>query len=75
MCDFCLNQLRWFRFFISAWQFVKKKLLMQKVFNFLVRITCMCTVGISLTASELTEKKITFTPNVGKINKECYKGS
>ena len=35
----------------------------------------MCTVGISLTASELTEKKITFTPNVGKINKECYKGS
>ena len=45
---------------------------MQKVFNFLVRITCMCTVGISLTASELTEKKITFTPNVGKINKECY---
>ena len=45
---------------------LKKKLLMQKVFNFLVRITCMCTVGISLTASELTEKKITFTPDVGK---------
>ena len=45
---------------------LKKKLLMQKVFNFLVRITCTCTVGISLTASELTEKKITFTPDVGK---------
>ena len=39
---------------------------MQKVFNFLVRITCTCTVDISLTASELTEKKITFTPDVGK---------
>ena len=54
---------------------LKKKLLMQKVFNFLVRITCTCTVGISLTASELTEKKLLSHLMWEKINKECYKGS